>query len=269
MAYEHAVGSSWSRWRRVAAVVAGLSALLLGIGVLFPTDVWRVERNGGNLTLAFLQDDEAAAERDAPLIADDFSNATGGWTEHEESNAVVAIGDGVLHVRLLEAQTIDFEAPHARIGELAALHVETTARIAAGRSAAVVGLFCAVSGGPDVDVIGAKGGYIFMLHPATRTMRIGRVPAPFQTAFAKAAVLREAPVPAALLRGSAIRLAADCAAGGGAESLVVSVGGRPVLSAASRAGDTAFDSAGVVAYHGGGPAEMAVDFDDFSVSSDR
>jgi hypothetical protein len=253
--------STWGRWRRAAAVIAAIFVALVAVGALFPTDVLRTEIDRDRVTLTFFQ--ERDDEELEPLLRDDFSHATGAWNERREDGAVVTIRDGALQVRLLEEGTFDFEAPHATVGELDAVHVEASVRIEAGGPAAVVGLFCAVSGGADAELVGAAGGYVFLVHPESGVARIGRVPAPLQAGFAKAVPIAQADLPEPWPHGTPKVLAAGC--GGADGALTFAVDGHDVASAPSRASGRRFDSAGVAVLHAGEAREVVVSFDDYLV----
>lgn len=233
-----------SRRSRVVALVVGAALAVLAAGLV--------------LSALGSQEDDAVA----PLFEDDFSSSSGLWNERADEDVTVRVADGALELRAPEEGTLDVESPELTL-DLEAVRIESTARVAGGGQSAVVGLFCAESEA-DASRRVPAGGWAFVLHPASRTVRIGRIAGPLDRDLRYVKGIAEHELPDALRPGAETRLRADCVGSGDATHLSFWVDGRRVLSAPPQSGSASFGGAGVVVLNaGGGPADVR--FDDFSI----
>lgn len=232
--------------------VSSVFALFLA-GLLLPNDVWRVRLSGDGLTLSLLQKEE---ERGKAILVDEFEQSGGLWNERSEEGARVRVAKGALQIRILEAETIDFETL-ALPAEENRVQVEAVARVV-GQERVVFGLICAESSGPNEPYSGQAGGYVLALQPRTRTVRIGHAAGRSGHQIANAEVLVERTLPASWRPGATTELQAECG-----PRVLLRVDGLEA-AAVDRSRTHPFDGAGVVVV-ALETAPVEVQFDRFGV----
>lgn len=237
------------RRRRWTLVAAASVAAALAVGLLFPTDVWRVEVKGDRLKLSVLQPSE---EDGAVLFEDDFSDRGGEWNVRDTPDALVEYSGGGLRMVVRDVGTINYEI-HALPADVERLRIETDMTVLAGGDGLTVGLLCGISAGLDAQRAGARGAYVALLEPTGRRIGIGRVRPPLGKGFFESTEqLSDSTLPDGDPLGQTVRLAAECRGGDGNGRRDVSfwVNGSRAATGSHTAAAARFDGIGLIVFSG-------------------
>lgn len=256
---------SWDRARLIVALVASVAVVVTAIGVIFPTNLWRVERSGAGLTFSYNEPVEGRADSRI-VFKDDFSDGSGKWSVRDTDAALVELSGGGLRIVVRDEETVDFEV-RPLSGDTDAIRIDAEATVLAGGDNAVFGIVCTVSAGADAPSTGGGGAYALLIEPGTRQTGIGRVPVSLDDGFELSDWLHQGTLATSRALGRTIHLRGDCS-GGGSDDRRISfwVDGRSGGAGTHAAGPARFDGAGVAVYSASGSVAPDIRFDDIVVA---
>lgn len=256
-------GERGYRARVLVAAVAGVLVVVTAIGMLFPTELWRVERNGADLTFS-INKPETESGGGPVVFEDHFSDGSGKWNLRETAGALVELSGGGLRVVVHDEGVVDFEVRPLG-GDIEAIQIEAKATVLAGRGNAVFGIVCAVSAGLDAPSTGGAGAYALLIDPATRLSGIGRTPGALDDGFELSSWLHQGQLDADGQLGRTVLLRGECRGGETDRRISFWVDGRGGGTAVHAAGPARFDGAGVAVFNLSGSPKPDIRFDDVVV----
>jgi len=215
--------------------VIGVVVLIALIGVLLPTDVWRV---------AFGGDEESADV----LFEDDFSTPRG-WNFEEDSLARLAYDQGGLRMTIKQPR-IAFARTHPFDRDVGAISVEVDATELAGGSG-IIGVLCARSAQHgEAGRAGGGGAYIATVVPLADHYGLALVDQPLERSTPDLTRwLHEGTITISPGRIRSTRIRADCIGGADKTSVTIFVDGRRLGTGTNPVRLEQFDGVGLFVVH--------------------